>query len=97
MQAFRCVAFCAANAAGDEVTGTSTGGAENFIAAECGNIHVVDYHSGELLHVFAGESKGAHREGKSAEKTGHEGVVTCLVHDCEYFFSGGTDEYIIKW
>ena len=96
-QAFRCVSFCTANAAGDEVTGTSTGGAENFIAAEGNNIHVLDYHSGELLHVFAGEPKGSSRAGASKETQGHGGVVTTLVHDCSSIFSGSTDETIRKW
>ena len=96
-QAFRCVAFCEANAQGDEVTGTNTGGAENFVAGEGSNIHVLDYHSGELLHVFAGEPKGSHREGMSAESFGHGGVVTCLVHDCENIYSGSTDETVRRW
>ena len=95
--AFRNVAFCAANSAGDEVTGTSTGGSEVFLAAEGNNVHVIDYHSGELMHVFAGEAKGMHREGMSAESFGHGGVVTSLVHDCSHAFSGSTDETIRKW
>jgi WD40 repeat protein len=96
-QAFRCISFCAANAKGNEVTGTNTGGSENFVAAEGNNIHVIDYHSGELLHVYAGEAKGTHREGMSHESFGHGGVVTCLVHDCTHIYSGSTDETVRKW
>jgi len=95
--AFRCIAFCSANAAGDEVTGTSTGGSEVFVAAEGNNIHVLDYHSGELVTVFAGEAKGTHREGMSSESLGHGGVVTALFHDCTHIYSGSTDETIRKW
>ena len=79
------------------MTGTNTGGAENFIAAEGNNIHVLDYHSGELLHVYAGESPGQHREGMSHESFGHGGVVTCLVHDCATIYSGSTDETVRRW
>ena len=95
--AFRCIAFCAANAGGDEVTGTSSGGSEVFIAGEGNNIHVLDYHSGELVTVFAGEAKGTHREGMSSESFGHGGVVTALFHDCTHVYSGSTDETIRKW
>jgi hypothetical protein len=52
---YRAVALCAANAAGNEVTGTANGGVENFIAAEGYNIHVLDYHNGSLKHVFVGK------------------------------------------
>jgi hypothetical protein len=81
--AFRCIAFCAANAAGDEVTGTSTGGSEVFVASEGNNVHVIDYHSGELMHVFAGEPKGQHREGMPSESFGHGShIVSSRLHAC---------------
>jgi len=41
---FRCLAFSPSNAAGNEVTGTATGGVENFVCAEGYNVHVIDFH-----------------------------------------------------
>lgn len=95
--AFRVVGLCGGNVSSNEVTGISSGGSEVFSAAEGSNIHLIDYHSGALVYVFPGEPKGKHREGVSAEKTGHEGTVTCLFHDCLSIFSGGTDEAILCW
>lgn len=89
---FRCVAFPEANAAGNEVTGTATGGTENFICAEGHNIHIIDYHSGELLHVFQGDDRR-----RIGEKQGHTAVVTCLLHDGDIIFSGGADENVMSW
>ena len=51
---FRCVGLCAANASGNEVSGTATGGFEEFAAADGCNIHMLDYHNGEVNHVFMG-------------------------------------------
>jgi hypothetical protein len=91
---FRCVAFNPANAASNEVTGTNTGGVENFVAAEGHNIHMLDYHSGELLHVFIGSDKRS-----IGEKSGHTGVITCLFYDglAGMIFSGSADQTIISW
>lgn len=89
---FRVIAFCAANAAGDEVTGTSSGGVENYICGEGSNIHVIDYHTGELLNIMQGDNKD-----RVGDKVGHTAVVTCLVHDASYIFSGSVDELIISW
>lgn len=86
-RAFRCVGLCSTNIAGNEVTGTATGGYEEFIAAEGPHIHCIDYHSGELLHVFIGGD----------QDTGHTGLVTCLLHDGAMIFSGATDEQVICW
>ncbi len=52
---FRCIGLCQSNVAGNEVTGTATGGYEEFAAAEGVNIHMLDYHSGGLNHIFVGE------------------------------------------
>lgn len=90
---FRCVSLCAANAAGNEVTGTASGGFEFFVCAEGSNVHICDYHNGELLHVFLGDNKFV----GIGEKKGHVGVVTCIVHDGNLFFSGSVDESIICW
>jgi tetratricopeptide (TPR) repeat protein len=84
---FRCIGLCAANAAGNEVTGTSTGGYEEFAAAEGQHIHMIDYHSGAVNHVYMGGNAD----------TGHTGVVTCVLHDGKLIFSGSTDESIIAW
>jgi len=91
---FRCIAFSASNAKGNEVTGTATGGVENFICGEGYNIHMIDFHSGELLHIFIGDDK--HRTG---DKIGHVGVVTALCYDGSdgMFFSGSVDETILCW
>ena len=95
--AFRCVGMCGGNVSGNEITGTSSGGSEIFLAAESNNIHAIDYHSGAITHVMAGEPKGTHRPGVENPKTGHESTVTCIFHDCQTFFSGSTDETIIRW
>ena len=91
---FRCTAFSAANAAGNEVTGTASGGVENFICAEGFNIHICDYHGGELLHIFPGDDKN-----RVGDKKGHCGVVTCLyyVGGDRRAYSGSADEMIIAW
>lgn len=86
-RSFRCVGLCASNVAGNEVTGTATGGFEEFVASEGNNFHLIDYHSGELLHIFIGGNSD----------TGHVGIITCLLHDGAYIFSGATDECIICW
>lgn len=86
-RSFRCVGLCATNVAGNEVTGTATGGYEAFAATEGSNIHLIDYHSGELLHIFLGGN----------EETGHTGIITCLLHDGAQLFTGSTDETIICW
>jgi WD40 repeat protein len=87
---FRCIGLCQSNVAGNEVTGTATGGYEVFSAAEGVNVHLIDYHSGELSHIFVGGVDGQ-------ADVGHTGVVTCLCHDGNYLFSGATDELIICW
>lgn len=98
---FRLIGLCLSNALGNEVTGTATGGYEEFAAAEGNNIHMIDYHNGELNHIFRGTSESAvlYNTGNSAEndQRGHTGVVTCLLHDGAMLFSGGTDEKIICW
>eukprot|EP01038_Epipyxis_sp_PR26KG_P007587 gene7587-10336_t len=90
---FRCVGLCAANAAGNEVTGTATGGVEEFAIAEGPNVYIVDYHSGTINHVFIGDSKFA----GIGEKAGHVGIVTCLLHDGKMIFSGSADDTVISW
>lgn len=90
---FRCISFCAANAAGNEVTGTASGGFEEFVAAEGSNIHFLDYHNGSLSHVILGDDRSIIRENKQ----GHTGVVTCLLHDGNLIFSGSVDETICCW
>lgn len=89
---FRCVAFNPANAAGDEVTGTATGGVENFVGSDGSSIHVLDYHSGGLLHIFQGDERN-----RLGDKIGHVGVVTCLAYDNNYVYSGSVDELIMVW
>lgn len=98
---FRVVGLCIANAAGNEVTGTATGGYEEFTAAEGNNIHFIDYHTGELKAVIRGATESqvmlAQFGNKSEDNFGHTGVVTCLLHDGGMIFSGSTDERIICW
>ena len=91
---FRVVAFSPTNAAANEISGTATGGVENFACAEGHNVHMIDYHSGELIHIFIGDHKSS-----VGEKKGHTGVVTCLYYDgtAAIIFSGSTDETIIAW
>eukprot|EP00598_Pedospumella_elongata_P011723 CAMPEP_0185015530 /NCGR_PEP_ID=MMETSP1098-20130426/99884_1 /TAXON_ID=89044 /ORGANISM="Spumella elongata, Strain CCAP 955/1" /LENGTH=325 /DNA_ID=CAMNT_0027544659 /DNA_START=1 /DNA_END=975 /DNA_ORIENTATION=+ len=84
---FRCIGLCAANTAGNEVTGTGTGGFEEFATAEGMHIHMIDYHSGSVNYVYIGGSA----------ELGHTGVVTCVLLDGKYLFSGSTDETIIAW
>ena len=84
---FRCISLCSANTAGNEVTGTNTGGYEEFIAAEGCHIHMIDYHSGSVNYVYKGGSI----------ELGHTGIVTCVLHDGKLIFSGSMDEKIISW
>ena len=55
---------------------------------------MIDYHSGELLHIFIGDDKG-----NLGEKCGHTGVVTCIFYDgpANKVYSGSIDETIIIW
>ena len=89
---FRAIAFNPANAASDEVTGLATGGVENFVCAESSNIHVIDYHNGELLQLFAGDDRS-----RLGDKEGHTGVITCLAYDQNRVYSGSADETIMVW
>lgn len=89
---FRVIAFCSANTASNEVTGTATGGCEFYVCAEGNNIHMVDYHTGELLDVLPGDDRG-----RLGEKCGHVAVVTTLLHDGGLIYSGSADETIIIW
>ena len=89
---FRCIAFNPGNVIGDEVTGTATGGVENFIASESSNIHVIDTHSGELLYIFRGDNKSTF-----GKKKGHTGVITSLAYYDNIAYSGATDEKIMVW
>lgn len=80
---FRAIALCAANAAGNEVTGTGSGGYEQWVAAEVADIHFIDYHNGQLCGIIAG---GKSRDSKTLQsedeaKRGHDGTITCLLHD----------------
>jgi WD40 repeat protein len=97
---FRVIGLCMSNALGNEVTGTATGGYEEFAAAEGNNIHIIDYHTGELRHIMKGtvQSKLEMQQFTGQEDNlGHTGVVTCLLHDGALIFSGSTDERIICW
>lgn len=88
-----CVAFNPANAAGDEVTGTASGGVENFVAADGNAIHLFDFHSGELLHIFSGDARAI----VGNKRRGHTGAVTCLCYDMNQIYSGSLDETIMVW
>lgn len=88
---FRFIGLCQSNTAGNEVTGTATGGFEEFAAAEGCNIHMIDYHSGALNYIFAGEVKN------KLDPVGHTAVVTVLCHDGALLYSGSADELIICW
>ena len=48
---------------------------------------MIDYHSGSVNYVYIGGSA----------ELGHTGVVTCVLLDGKYLFSGSTDETIIAW
>lgn len=89
----RCAAFNPANAAGDEVTGTASGGVENFAAADGNAIHLFDFHNGELLHIFAGDARAVVGD----KRRGHTGAVTCLCYDMNQIYSGSLDETIMVW
>lgn len=68
------------------------GGVENFVGSDGSSIHVIDYHSGGLLHIFQGDERN-----RLGDKIGHIGVVTCLAYDKNYVYSGSTDEMIMVW
>ena len=86
---FRAVALCAANAAGNEVTGTGSGGYERWVAAEVADIHFIDYHNGLLCGIIAGGKSrdSATLQSDNEAKKGHDGTITCLIHD------GGKDNH----
>lgn len=97
---FRVIGLCLSNAIGNEVTGTATGGYEEFAAAEGNNIHLIDYHTGELKFIFHGTTESKlmlQQVTGEKDNLGHVGVVTCLLHDGAMIFSGGVDERIICW
>ncbi len=48
---------------------------------------MIDYHSGSVNYVYIGGSA----------ELGHTGVVTCVLLNGKYLFSGSTDETIIAW
>ena len=89
---FRCIAFNPGNVISDEVTGTATGGVENFACSESVNIHIIDTHSGELLHIFRGDNKATF-----GKKKGHTGVITALAYYDNIVYSGSADEKIMVW
>lgn len=89
---FRTIAFNPANAASDEVTGLATGGVESFVCAESSNLHIIDYHNGELLQLFSGDERS-----RLGDKDGHIGVITCLAYDQNRVYSGSVDETIMVW
>lgn len=75
------------------MTGTATGGVDHFACAEGSNVHLIDYLGGDLLTVFLGDD----RNNIAEVKRGHTAVITCLLHDGDFVFSGGADDVIICW
>ena len=72
------MALCAANAAGNEVTGTGSGGVEQWVAADTADLLFVDYHSGQLCGVIPG--------GKSRDRQMHRHIYSKGGRRTTYYF-----------
>ena len=89
----RCIALNPANAAGNEVTGTATGGVELVVGSEGTNINVFDIHDGELVLCFMGDEPGRH----IGAPEGHTSIITCLYFYKERVYSGSMDTSLMVW
>ena len=89
----RCIALNPANAAGNEVTGTATGGVELVVGSEGTNINVFNIHDGELKTVFTGDEPGRH----VGAPEGHISIITCLYFYSTRVYSGSMDTTIMVW
>ena len=89
----RCIGLNPSNTAGNEVTGTATGGIEYLVGVETNNVNVYDIHTGDLKLVFSGDEEGRH----VGEPNGHTSVITCvLFHDAK-IYTGSMDTTIMCW
>ena len=89
----RCISLNPSNTAGNEVTGTATGGIEFVAAAETKNINIYDIHSGELKLVFSGDEVGRH----VGEPEGHTGVITAMIFHDARIYTGSMDTTVMCW
>lgn len=62
------------------------------MCSESSNIHIIDTHSGELLHIFRGDNRATF-----GKKKGHTGVITALAYHDHVVYSGATDESVMVW
>lgn len=89
----RNVALNPSNTAGNEVTGTASGGVEFVVASEGRTINVFDIHTGTLVTVFDGDNASRH----VGETEGHTATITCLCFFEHLVYSGGMDAIIHVW
>jgi tetratricopeptide (TPR) repeat protein len=89
----RCIGLNPSNTAGNEVTGTATGGIEFVCGIDTNNVNLYDIHSGTLKLVFAGDEENRH----VGEPLGHTSVITSvLFHDAK-IYTGSMDTTIMCW
>ena len=89
----RCMGLNPSNTAGNEVTGTATGGIEYIAGAEINNINVYDIHTGTLKLVFTGDEEGRH----VGDPHGHTSVITCILFHDAKIYTGSMDTTIMCW
>jgi WD40 repeat protein/tetratricopeptide (TPR) repeat protein len=81
------------NTAGNEVTGTATGGIEFVVGVDTNNVNLYDIHTGVLKLVFSGDEENRH----VGEPLGHTSVITSvLFHDAK-IYTGSMDTTVMCW
>jgi len=89
----RCIGLNPSNTAGNEVTGTATGGIEYVVGAETNNVNLYDIHTGGLKLVFSGDEEGRH----VGDPLGHTSVITTLLFHDAKIYTGSMDTTIMCW
>lgn len=89
----RFIAFNPANAAGNEVLGSASGGVAMCVAAEGKSVSVFNLRTGVLRRVFTGDEEGRHL----GAPVGHTSLVSALHFSGERVYTGGMDCRIFVW
>ncbi len=72
----RVAALNASNQRGDDVTGQSTGGIENFLIAFENHFQIVNLYNGVVAKTYFGDVKGSHL----GDLVGHTKTITCAFY-----------------
>jgi len=89
----RAIGLNPSNTAGNEVTGTATGGIEFVAAVDTNNVNLYDIHTGTLKLVFSGDEEGRH----VGETLGHTSVITCILFHDTKIYTGSMDTTVMCW